>query len=60
MMGIPHPGVCAESTDDDSDAGERPNDEDRVRVHRMVSDVVHDLEDEPADTGQRTTAVNAS
>jgi hypothetical protein len=60
VMGIPYPGVCAYGTGDDSDAGKWSNDEDRVGVHRMVSEVVHYLEDEPADTGQRTTAVNAS
>ena len=29
-------------------------------VHKMMSEVVHNLEEEPAGTGQRTATVNAS
>ncbi len=60
VMSISYPGECAYGADDEGDVGERSNNEDRVGVHRMVSEVVHSLEEEPGSTGQRTTAVNTS
>jgi len=60
VVGIPHPGECAHGTDDNSDVGDCPNDEGRIVVLRTVSEVVHNLEDKPAGTGQRTSTVNAS
>ena len=60
VVGMPYRGECAKGTNDEGDVGERSNDEDCVGVHRMVSKVVHNLQDEPANTGKRTTAVNAS
>ena len=60
VMSISYPGECAKGTDDEGDVGERSNDEDHVGVHRMVSEVVHNLEEEPSSTGQGTTAVNTS
>ena len=60
MVSIPHPGNCAQGDDDDNDVGNRPGDENRHVVDRMVPEVVHDLQNEPASTRQRTTAVDAS
>ena len=60
VVGISYPGECAKGTDDEGDVGERSNDEDRVGVHRMVSEVVHNLVEEPGSTRQRTTAVNTA
>jgi len=60
VVGIPHPRECTHGTDDDSDVGDCTNDKDHVVILRTVSEVVHDLEDKPASTGQRTSAVNAS
>ena len=60
MVGMSDPGECAKGTDDEGDVGERSDDEDHVGVHRMVSEVVHNLEEEPSSTGQGTTAVNTS
>ena len=60
MVGMSDPGECAKGTDDEGDVGERSNDEDRVGVHRMVSEVVHNLEEEPSSPGQGTAAVNTS
>lgn len=60
MVGISHPGECTHGTDDNSDVGDRSNDEDRIVVLTTVSEVVHDLEDKPASTGQRTSAVDSS
>ena len=60
MMSISYPGECAQGADDEGDVGERSNDEDRVGVHRMVSEVVHNLEEEPGSTRQRTTTVDTS
>jgi hypothetical protein len=58
VMSVSYPGECAYGTDDEGDVGERSNNEDRVGVHRMVSEVVHNLEEEPGSTGQRTAAMN--
>jgi hypothetical protein len=58
VMIIPDPGKCAQCTDNDSDVGGCPNDENRVMV--LMPEIVHNLEDEPASTGQRTTAVQTS
>ena len=58
VMVISDPGECAQCSDDDSDVGDRPNDEDQVRVDVMVPEIVHDLENEPACTGQRTAAMD--
>jgi len=58
MMVIPDPGDCAQCTDDDGDVGDRPNDEDQVRVDVMMPEIVHDLENEPACTGQRAAAMD--
>jgi hypothetical protein len=60
VVGIPHPRERAHATDDDSDVGDRPNDKDHVVVDSMVSEVVHDLEDEPPGTGYRASAVNTT
>jgi hypothetical protein len=60
VMGIPQPGNRTHDDDDDSDVGNSPNDEDRLGGDRIVSEVVHNFEYEPASTRQRTTAVNAS
>jgi hypothetical protein len=60
VVGIPHPGERTHGTDNDSDVGDYPNDEDHVVVDSVVSEVVHDLEDEPAGTGYRASAVNAT
>ncbi len=60
VVGISHPRECTHGTNDNSDIGDCPNDEDRVRVLGMVSEIVHDLKDKPASTGQRTSAVDAS
>ena len=58
VMVIPDPGDCAQCSNDNSDVGDRPNDEDQVRVDVMVPEIVHDLENEPACTGQRTAAMD--
>jgi len=60
VMVIPDPGNRAQCSDNDSDVGNRPEDEDHVGVDIMMPEVVHDLENEPACTGQRTAAVNAA
>lgn len=60
VMSISYPGECAQGANDEGDVSERSNDEDRIRVHRMVSEIVHDLEEEPGSTGKRTTAMNTS
>ena len=60
VMVIPDPGDCAQCTNDDSDVGDRPDDEDQVRVDVMVPEIVHDLENEPAGAGQRTSAMDTS
>lgn len=60
VMSVSYPGECACGGDDEGDVGDRSNNEDRVVVHRMVSEVVHNLEEEPGSTGQSTTAVNTS
>ena len=60
VVGIPQPGDCAHGTNNDCDVGDSPNDEDHVAVDRMVSEVVHDLEDKPAGTGNGTSAVDTS
>jgi hypothetical protein len=60
VMVIPNPGDCAQCTDDDSDVGDRPDDEYQVRVDLIMPEIVHDLENEPAGTGQRAAAVDAS
>ena len=60
MMVIPNPGDCAQCTDDDSDVSGRPGDEYQVRVDLIMPEIVHDLENEPACTGQCAAAVDAS
>ena len=60
VMGVPHPRDCAYGADDNSNVCHHTDDENRIWVDRMVSKVVHNLQDEPANTGKRTTAVNAS
>jgi hypothetical protein len=60
VVGIPHPGDCAQGTYNDCDVGDNPNDEDHFAVDRMVSEVVHDLEYKPTGTGNGTSTVNAS
>jgi hypothetical protein len=60
MVIIPDPGDRAHCADNDSDVGNSPDDEDHIRVDLMMPEIIHDLENEPACTGQRTTAVNAS
>lgn len=59
MVGIPHPGDCAQGAENDGGIGDNPNDKDHVAVDGMVTEVVHDFEDKPASTGQGTSAVNA-
>lgn len=60
VVGIPHPGDCAQGTHNDCDVGDNPNDKDYLSVDGVVSEVVHDLEDKPAGTGNGTSTVNAS
>ena len=60
VMVVPDPGNRAQCGDNDSDVGNRPEDEDHVGVDIMMPEVVHDLENEPACAGQRTATVNAS
>lgn len=60
VMVIPDPGDCTHCSDNNSDVGDRPNDEDQVGVDLMVPEIVHDLENEPACTGQCTAAVDTS
>ena len=60
VMVIPDPGKCAQCTANDSDVGDRPDDEDQVRVDVVIPEIVHDLENEPACTRQRTAAVDTS
>ena len=60
VVGVSHPGDCAYGADDDGNVRYRADDENRIMIERMMSEVVHDLQDEPADTGQCTTTVNAS
>ena len=59
-MIIPDPGERAQCADNDSDVGNRPDDEDHIRVDIMMPVIVHDLENEPACTRHRTAGVNAS
>jgi hypothetical protein len=59
-MGVSHPRDCAYGTDNDGNVRYRTDDENRIVVDSMVPKVVHNLQDEPADTGKRTTTVNAS
>ena len=47
-MVIPDPWECTQGTDNDGDVGNRPDDEDQVRVDCMVPIVVHNLENEPS------------
>lgn len=60
VVSVSHPRNCAYGADDDGNVCYRTNDENRIRVDRMVPEVVHDLQDEPANTGKCTTTVNAS
>jgi len=60
VVGVSHPRECAYGTDNNGNVRYRTNDEDRIMIDRMVSEVVHDLQDEPADTGKCTTTVNPS
>jgi hypothetical protein len=60
VMGVSHPRECAYGTDNDGSVRHRTDDENRIRVDRMVSEVVHNLQDEPANTGKCTTTVKAS
>jgi len=60
VVGIPQPGNRAQDDDDDSDVGNRPSDEDRLGGDGIASEVVYNLEYEPASTRQCTTAMNAS
>jgi hypothetical protein len=60
VVGIPHPGDCTHGTDDYNNVGDHPNDESQPIVLRIMSEAVHDLENKPAGTRQRTSAVNAS
>jgi len=60
VVSIPYPGKRAQGADDEGDVGERSNDEDHVGIHGMVSEVVHNLEEEPGSSGQRTTAMDTS
>jgi hypothetical protein len=60
VMSTSYQGECAKGTNDEGDVDERSNDEDCVGVHRMASEVVHNLEEEPSSTRQRTTAVNTA
>lgn len=59
-MGVSHPRDCAYGADDNSNVSYRTDDENRIWVDRVVSEVVHNLQDEPANTGKCTTTVNAS
>jgi hypothetical protein len=60
VMGVSHPRDRAHGADDNGDVCHRTNDENRIWVDRMVSEVVHDLQDKPANTGKCTATVNAS
>ena len=60
VMGVSHPRECAYGSDNDGNVRYRPNDENRIMIDRMVSEVVHNLQDEPANTGKCATTVNAS
>jgi hypothetical protein len=59
-MGVSHPRECAYGTDNDGNVRYRTDNENRIVVDRMVSEVVHNLQDEPADTGKCATTVNTS
>ena len=59
VMIISNPGDRAQCTDDDSDIGDRPADENQVGVDLIMPEIVHDLENEPGGTGQRAATVNA-
>jgi hypothetical protein len=60
VMGVSHPGDCTHGANDNGDVCYRTNGEDRIWVDRMVSEVVHNLQDKPANTGHCTATVNAS
>ena len=60
VMVISHPRECAYGADNDSSDCYRPDDENGIRIDGMVSEVVHNLQDEPSNTGKSTTAVKAS
>ena len=51
MVIIPNPGESAQGTENDGDVGNCPDDEDQIRVNFMVPEDVHDLEDEPTNSG---------
>jgi hypothetical protein len=59
-MIVSHPGECAQSADNNGNVGDCASNEDRVVIEGMVPEVVDDLENEPPNPRQRTTAVNAS
>ena len=54
-MGVSHPGECAYGTNNDGNVRHRTDDENRIVIDRMVSEVVHNLQDEPAKTGKCAT-----
>ena len=60
VMGVPHPRDCTHGTDDNGNVCHGTNDENRIRVDRMVSEVVHNLQEEPTNPGKCTTTVNTS
>ena len=57
---VSYPRDCTYGTADDGKVRYYTNDENRIMIERMVSEVVHNLQDEPADTGKCTATVNSS
>jgi hypothetical protein len=60
VMSISHPRDCANGSENDGNGRYRTNDENRFRIDKMVSEIIHSLQDKPANTGKCTTTVNAS
>jgi hypothetical protein len=59
-MGVADPRESTERTDHDRNVGYNAHDENCVVVDIEVTEIVHDFEQQPQDSGQSTSAVNAA